>query len=392
MTPEEIELLSELTIVIPTCNRPLELERAIEYWRDTPVTIHILDGSDDPWFPVGLLPEVDSIFYHHLPAYSGEVWSVNYARRLRFAATLPDTKYSALCADDDFFTKSGLVVVCEDLNRFRQIDAVVGICSEYSVTESTANWHLRYDAWRSSAGSKSSDVVTRVLDEDGSFYLYYGIIRTSVFKNIILNVFKNEYQHDYLIEPLFDAIGRAYCRTEVIRQILWIKKSWVINPNVPTAANRIRSADWFRSKQNQVDVSAFQDQVADGISSLLGDIDGKTIGRKLSKKITKKYLKNSETMKFRKKKKRILRILVLSGRYVPKSLKRLINEMLPLKIQAQTGFSTLPLLELNKSDLLLDDFMRQIDRTDITFFPKDLKEIEELILKPREELRLRANI
>ena len=28
MTPEEVELLSELTIVIPTYNRPLELERA----------------------------------------------------------------------------------------------------------------------------------------------------------------------------------------------------------------------------------------------------------------------------------------------------------------------------------------------------------------------------
>ena len=66
--------------------------------------------------------------------------------------------------------------------------------------------------------------------------------------------------------------------------------------------------------------------------------------------------------------------------------------MLPLKIQAQTGFSTLPLLELNKSDLPLDDFMRQIDRTDIVFSSNDLKEIEELILKPREDLRLHANI
>ena len=67
MTPEEIELLSELTIVIPTYNRPLELERSIEYWRDTPVTVHILDGSDKPWFPVGDILETSKLFYHHLP-------------------------------------------------------------------------------------------------------------------------------------------------------------------------------------------------------------------------------------------------------------------------------------------------------------------------------------
>jgi len=43
VTPEQVALLSELTIIIPTCNRPLALERSIEYWRDLPVTVHILD-------------------------------------------------------------------------------------------------------------------------------------------------------------------------------------------------------------------------------------------------------------------------------------------------------------------------------------------------------------
>ena len=68
MTPEEIELLSDLTIVIPTYNRPLELERAIEYWRDTPVTVHILDGSEKPWFRTGLVEHASTVTYHHIPA------------------------------------------------------------------------------------------------------------------------------------------------------------------------------------------------------------------------------------------------------------------------------------------------------------------------------------
>ena len=78
MTPEEVELLSELTIVIPTYNRPLELERAIEYWRDLPVTVHILDGSENPWFPVGVLPGASKIFYHHIPTRNSNDQKENY--------------------------------------------------------------------------------------------------------------------------------------------------------------------------------------------------------------------------------------------------------------------------------------------------------------------------
>ena len=72
MTSEESELLAHLTLVIPTYNRPLELERVIEYWRDTPVTVHILDGSDKPWFAVGPLPNAPNIIYSHIPRESNE--------------------------------------------------------------------------------------------------------------------------------------------------------------------------------------------------------------------------------------------------------------------------------------------------------------------------------
>ena len=48
MTLEEIKLLSELSIMIPTFNRPLDLERVIEYWRDIPVAVQNKDGFEKP--------------------------------------------------------------------------------------------------------------------------------------------------------------------------------------------------------------------------------------------------------------------------------------------------------------------------------------------------------
>ena len=71
--------------MIPTYNRPLELERTFEYWRDTPITVHIVDGSEKPWFEIGSLQNIPTITYNHLPAKPGEANLDNYARRLRFA-------------------------------------------------------------------------------------------------------------------------------------------------------------------------------------------------------------------------------------------------------------------------------------------------------------------
>lgn len=48
MKSHEFDLLSELTIVIFPYNRPFDLERAIEYWRDIPVAVQNKDGFEKP--------------------------------------------------------------------------------------------------------------------------------------------------------------------------------------------------------------------------------------------------------------------------------------------------------------------------------------------------------
>ena len=141
MTPEEIDLLSELTIVIPTCEKPENLERAIEYWRVTPVTVHIVDGSKTPWFPIGKLLDVPTISYHHIPPENNEgIWG-NYCRRMRYGAVLPTTKYSALCADDDAFTISGLCAILNAFENDLTVDAMIGRAAVFDRNETLPKWH-----------------------------------------------------------------------------------------------------------------------------------------------------------------------------------------------------------------------------------------------------------
>ena len=143
MNPEEVELLRDLTIVIPTYNRPLELERAIEYWRDTPITVHILDGSLRPSFALGKLTGIPTITYHHFPTTENDLLYGNYYKRLKFALTLPKTKYSALIGEDDFFTISGLCECLRILSIEKGLCSVSGLVAGFDTSSGVAIWGIR---------------------------------------------------------------------------------------------------------------------------------------------------------------------------------------------------------------------------------------------------------
>ena len=172
MTPEEIELLRELTIVIPTNNRPLELERAIEYWRDTPITVHILDGSDQAFFAEGLQPGTTSICYHSFPSKE-ETATENAGRRLKFGVGVMSTRFSALCCDDDVFTFECLV---EALNLLESgaFEAIIGKTGEYIVNNGQVSWVHKYSKWRDEDYRKSENMFERVVRDDG-VHAFYGI-------------------------------------------------------------------------------------------------------------------------------------------------------------------------------------------------------------------------
>ena len=396
MTPEEIELLSELTIVIVTCNRPLELERAIEYWRDLPVTVHIIDGSERNWFPIGDLLGVPKITYHHFPPFVDEGWFENYARRMQFASSISVTKFSALCADDDFFTVSGLVKFCLLMNCDQNVDAVVGICSEFKLSgdNSEVRWHLRYADWRAGAHSRSDDVPLRVLDESGAFYLYYAVMRTEPWKKTISSSFQTLYDHDHFFEFLMKKFGTALCKTSVERHICWVKTAWNLNPNIPGQATRIRNADFIRDKDNRYEVKLVQHQLRSVFASVIQGPNREKIAGYLAKKILQRESKKSETRKYRKIKGVILKFFVRVFAFLPSAIKLFVNRSLPNKLLVATGARHgVPLQKLSKNNYsTLPEFLFGLADTDITFDSKDFDVISKLLMKPREELQFHANL
>jgi hypothetical protein len=392
--PEEIELLSELTVVIPTYNRPLELERSIEYWRDTPVTVHILDGSDKPWFPVGLLPGASNITYHHLPPINGENFMENYSRRMNIAAGLPVTALSALCADDDYFSISGLKLAVRAILNSVEIDAVVGICAEYKYGDSGLLWNLRYVGWREGLRSRSNDVAERVLDRSGEFYLYYALMKSEIWKSVLQHTYRFSYSHGYPQEHLFSSIALAHCKVRVLRHLIWFKKVWELNPAVVGQASRIRDADWFRDRKNHREVKSITNHMATGIQSAIEKHGSSMSAKVIARKYVARIAKFSDTAKFRRLNKIVMRKVVSKTKFLPDFLRQSVNSLLPRQVRISTGaIPQDPNKHLTKNNFFdLTSLFAELSKTDIGFSKRDLTMIEELMLKPREELRLRADI
>ena len=378
MTPEEVELLSELTIVIPTYNRPLELERAIEYWRDLPVTIHILDGSKNSWFPVGVLPGTSKVFYHHFPQTVNEDWKDNYIRRMKIATELCSSSFAALCSDDDFFTVEGLKVALKSL-RDDTCDVVLGKSAQYLFRNQKFEWKRVDFTWRRDDASLSKDLSVRYRSTRGGS-TYYGIFKTHYWKELRLSSVEEKFSNIGAIENIENYLSKVLFRLLVIQEYLWVMnypdKTY---KNAPHKVEKFSS--WLHDEKNRHEVKRFIDVLENGLNKFINpnsNLDTKKIANEI-------LIRKSKPAKL----KPVIKVRVLVNKKLlffisrlPLAVRVLIFYLLPTrwkKVLRTPDFvdSRTPVMEIDADDL-------SIQRSIIIW--------ESIMLKPREELRLRANI
>lgn len=389
MSPKEIELLSELTIIIPTYNRPLELERAIEYWRDTPVTVHILDGSVKPCFRVGRLDENSKVFYHHIPIQINQGYLKNWSHRMQFSLNLPNTAFTALCADDDFFTLTGMVSAVTCLKNDKSIDAIVGRTATYRKNGSKVDWQLRYADWRNSYEARSNDVSVRLLNRFDAPTLFYGIVRTHLWQHLTEICFRYPLA---TAETLVAVVSRALCRIHLIEEVLWVRQAhipWQFLPeemlNPPSALSQLFDLERFEVRRKMCE------QIERAIKTSSPEFD-KNEAHRLAKKLTKPRLisRSKKVTKFRR---RIIKNFVSIFAYVPLATRTKINRMIPYRFIHPLGFRNLTSEQILATQVNnLAQFAKSLHFAGIEFNHFELKNFEKLLVAPREGRRLRTII
>jgi len=113
------KILDKLTVVVFTYNRQAYALRALRYWIDQGIIVHVLDGSKDP------IPQDDlenlltsKSYYYHLP--------ISWNQRIAYATTLVTTPYVVVACEDEFYVRSGLISCLNELELDPELVACGG--------------------------------------------------------------------------------------------------------------------------------------------------------------------------------------------------------------------------------------------------------------------------
>ena len=372
MTSEDFELLSKLTILIVTYKRPFELERAIEYWRDLPVTVHILDGSDKPCFPVGnLIEDSSTIFYHHIPNKNedGHVYH-NWIERINYGLSKANTEFVTTIGEDDFFLSSGLIKALKILVECEQVDIVKGRDIFFEKSTDSVCWKKSFLRDTASIYLKSAELIERLkFDPRKLGQAHYGISRTKKLEAVWFEAGRSVFSVRFLNEWCHEQLHHAFCRIVIIDVFIHLReKPNVINRDVWEEKRLI----FDRDEEYKVACQLFKETFSK-IDPLL---DEHTLNELALSKADWLFdlLAYKESPPIEKTPLKAHQKVVLTLR------KYLRNTVLSLPP------SVLGLLYLIKPEI-----RSQIDNhTPLIFDEREF--FEKLLLKPREELRLRANI
>jgi glycosyltransferase domain-containing protein len=112
----------ELTVVIPTYNRPIHLKRSLDYWGGTDFNVIVADGSGERFD--GEIPPNIRYIYDNLSSIA-QRWS-NSIQKV-------NTPYIVVCADDDFYSINGLEVCLSFLNSHADYVSAQGLTLSFKI-------------------------------------------------------------------------------------------------------------------------------------------------------------------------------------------------------------------------------------------------------------------
>ena len=131
--------MENLTIIIPSNNRPFFLRRSINYWNNYNFPVIIVDGSSETqkkWIDEN---SNGNIQYHYK--------KTSFPDRLNFAAKLVKTKYCILIPDDEFYCVSVLKRCVNFLESNNEYVAINGCAIGFFYTFNKLMGEKKYPEW-----------------------------------------------------------------------------------------------------------------------------------------------------------------------------------------------------------------------------------------------------
>jgi len=260
---KEMPNLYELTLVVPTFNRQRHALRQMHFWSDTPVKIHLLDGTSIPINAEDLKDLGDNVRYYHLP-YS-------YEERLRKSLELVDTPYVALLCDDEFFIPSTLKHCIDELKTHKDFVACIGRCLGFYSTKRGMTATPMYNEME---GYRCVGATTgeRMIEHMNPYICstIYAVQRSEAWKKSMVILVKEKFSSPYVGELQFELATCYQGKSMVIEELMWLRN----NENKPIdfkEHNRKLQFDtWLKDSRYQGEVNLFYENTATELAKIDG--------------------------------------------------------------------------------------------------------------------------
>jgi len=255
--------LSELTLVVPTYNRQNYALRQLHFWFNTPVKIHILDGTSNPIDTKDLKSLGENVHYYHLPC--------SYEERLRKALELVDTPYVALLCDDEFFIPCALKHCIDELKTHKELMACIGRCLGFYSTKRGIMAAPMYNEMKG-YGCFGAIAKERMIKHMNPYVCSttYAVQRSEAWKKSIEILTKGKFSSPYVGELQFELATCYQGNSMVIEDLMWLR-NMKNRPIDFTKWNRKLQFDtWIKDPSYGAEVKLFYDNTATELAKIDG--------------------------------------------------------------------------------------------------------------------------
>ncbi len=192
-------MLKDLTIIIITYKRYEYLKRLLEFYLNFDLEYKILILDSTPYDH----NDEKLKTYFSLPSVMHKQFDekIFFVEKIKLGCKFINTKYSVLCADDDFLVPSGLIKCRDFLKRNFDYSCAHGYYYQHYKNKNEISFSKLYS---NSTSAEQNDPIDRVkfytTNKMGS-YTFYALYRTNTFNKIWDETSK--YVHDHLISEIF---------------------------------------------------------------------------------------------------------------------------------------------------------------------------------------------
>jgi glycosyltransferase domain-containing protein len=235
----------------------------MHFWSNSPVTLHVLDGTNQPIENEQLKSIGDNVHYYHMP-YS-------YEERFGRSTEFIDTPYVSLLCDDEFFIPSALNHCINELNTHKDFIAYAGCCLGFHSSKKGISGVQFQAGWRNIT-IDGATATERIIAHMNPYKVIttYAVQTADTWKKTMKILTKHKFSSPYVPEFQFEFATSYQGKSKVIEELMCLRnlendaidfQKW--NRNLPLGK-------WIKNPLNEEEVKIFYEHTASELAKING--------------------------------------------------------------------------------------------------------------------------